>query len=192
MNDGSTENEGRSENHRSGLTRRCSSSLAPSTNIGCITVCSRIGATASSPKKERRGIHRGDAPRRQAGRAHHLFSEGHPNLQKVGALRIGQTVKEVLEADLAGRTRRRAMPTRNPREICQELGDYVTTEACSRNCSPTRKGTSTSWRTQLDLMKSLGEEIIRSPEFRFPGRRAEIRPFPDDIRQPRRLPGPCE
>jgi len=31
-----------------------------------------------------------------------IFLEGHPNLQKVGPLRVGQNVKEVLEADLAG------------------------------------------------------------------------------------------
>ena len=31
-----------------------------------------------------------------------IFLEGHPTLQKVGPLRIGQNVKEVLEADLAG------------------------------------------------------------------------------------------
>ncbi|MBR7518145.1 bacterioferritin, partial [Mycobacterium tuberculosis] len=31
-----------------------------------------------------------------------IFLEGHPNLQSIGALRIGQNIKEVLEADLAG------------------------------------------------------------------------------------------
>ncbi len=31
-----------------------------------------------------------------------IFLEGHPNLQSVAPLRIGQNVKEVLEADLAG------------------------------------------------------------------------------------------
>lgn len=31
-----------------------------------------------------------------------IFLEGFPNMQKVAPLRIGQTVKEVLEADLAG------------------------------------------------------------------------------------------
>ncbi len=31
-----------------------------------------------------------------------IFLEGHPNLQTVAPLRIGQNVKEVLEADLAG------------------------------------------------------------------------------------------
>ena len=31
-----------------------------------------------------------------------IFLEGHPNLQTVAPLRIGQNVKEVLESDLAG------------------------------------------------------------------------------------------
>ena len=31
-----------------------------------------------------------------------IFLEGHPNLQTVAPMRIGQNVKEVLEADLAG------------------------------------------------------------------------------------------
>src|SRR5690606_2788753 len=54
-----------------------------------------------------------------------IFLEGHPNLQKVGALRIGQNVKEVLEADLAGEYDARTSYKKS-REICQELGDYVT------------------------------------------------------------------
>jgi bacterioferritin len=42
-----------------------------------------------------------------------IFLEGHPNLQTVAPLRIGQNVKEVLEADLAASTTR-ARPTRTP------------------------------------------------------------------------------
>ena len=50
-----------------------------------------------------------------------IFLEGHPNLQTVAPLRIGQNVKEVLEADLAGeydaRTAyRRGRPYRLPRD----------------------------------------------------------------------------
>jgi bacterioferritin len=54
-----------------------------------------------------------------------IFLEGHPNLQKVGPLRIGQNVKEVLEADLAGEYDARTSYKKS-REICQEVGDYVT------------------------------------------------------------------
>src|SRR6185503_3076218 len=54
-----------------------------------------------------------------------IFLEGHPNLQTLAPLRIGQNVKEVLEADLAGEYDARTS-YRKSREICQELGDYVT------------------------------------------------------------------
>ena len=54
-----------------------------------------------------------------------IFLEGHPNLQSVAPLRIGQNVKEVLESDLAGEYDARTS-YRKSREICHELGDYVT------------------------------------------------------------------
>ena len=56
-----------------------------------------------------------------------IFLEGHPNLQSVAPLRIGQNVKEVLESDLAGEYDARTS-YRKSREICHELGDYVTME----------------------------------------------------------------
>src|SRR3569623_27660 len=52
------------------------------------------------------------------------FLEGHPNLQRVAPLRIGQTVKEVLEADLAGEYDARTA-YKASRELCVILGDYV-------------------------------------------------------------------
>ena len=53
-----------------------------------------------------------------------IFLEGHPNLQSVAPLRIGQNVKEVLEADLAGEYDARAAYKKS-REICHAEGDYV-------------------------------------------------------------------
>ncbi|TIW70132.1 MAG: bacterioferritin, partial [Mesorhizobium sp.] len=46
-----------------------------------------------------------------------IFLEGHPNLQSVAPLRIGQNVKEVLESDLAGEYDARTAYKRS-REIC--------------------------------------------------------------------------
>jgi len=85
-----------------------------------------------------------------------IFLEGHPNLQKVGALRIGQTVKEVLEADLAGEHDARNAYKKS-REICQELGDYVTMKLFEELLAD-EEGHIDFLETQLDLMKSLGEE----------------------------------
>ena len=53
-----------------------------------------------------------------------IFLEGHPNLQTVAPLRIGQTVKEVLESDLAGEYEARNS-YKESRDICHEAGDYV-------------------------------------------------------------------
>ena len=54
-----------------------------------------------------------------------IFLEGHPNLQTVAPLRIGQNVKEVLEADLAGEYDARKAYKKS-RDICHDAGDYVT------------------------------------------------------------------
>ena len=85
-----------------------------------------------------------------------IFLEGHPNLQKVGALRIGQNVKEVLEADLAGEYDARTSYKKS-REICQELGDYVTM-ALFEELLADEEGHIDFLETQLDLLASIGEE----------------------------------
>jgi bacterioferritin len=85
-----------------------------------------------------------------------IFLEGHPNLQKVGPLRIGQNVKEVLEADLAGEYEARESYKKS-REICQELGDYVTMNLFEELLSD-EEGHIDFLETQLDLYESLGEK----------------------------------
>ena len=84
-----------------------------------------------------------------------IFLEGHPNLQKVGPLRIGQNVKEVLEADLAGEYDARTSYKKS-REICQELGDYVTMKLFEELLTD-EEGHIDFLETQLDLYNSLGE-----------------------------------
>jgi bacterioferritin len=85
-----------------------------------------------------------------------IFLEGHPNLQKVGPLRIGQNVKEVLEADLAGEHEARTSYKKS-REICQELGDYVTMKLFEELLAD-EEGHIDFLETQLDLYESLGEK----------------------------------
>jgi bacterioferritin len=84
-----------------------------------------------------------------------IFLEGHPNLQKVGPLRIGQNAKEVLEADLAGEYDARTSYKKS-REICQELGDYVTMKLFE-DLLADEEGHIDFLETQLDLLKDLGE-----------------------------------
>jgi len=85
-----------------------------------------------------------------------IFLEGHPNLQTVAPLRIGQNVKEVLEADLAGEYDARTSYKRS-REICQELGDYVTMKLFEELLED-EEGHIDFLETQLALLEDLGEE----------------------------------
>jgi bacterioferritin len=53
-----------------------------------------------------------------------IFLEGHPNMQTIAPLRIGQNVKEVLESDLAGEYDARALYL-EARDVCHSVKDYV-------------------------------------------------------------------
>lgn len=85
-----------------------------------------------------------------------LFLEGHPNLQTVAPLRIGQNIKEVLEADLAGEYEARTS-YRESREICQKLGDYVSKDLFDELLRD-EEGHIDFLETQLQLLESIGIE----------------------------------
>ncbi|WBU65284.1 bacterioferritin [Paracoccus aerodenitrificans] len=53
-----------------------------------------------------------------------IFLEGHPNLQKLDPLRIGQNVKETMECDLAGEHDARNLYI-EARDHCEKVGDYI-------------------------------------------------------------------
>ncbi|MFD2172465.1 bacterioferritin [Rhodobacter lacus] len=53
-----------------------------------------------------------------------LFLEGHPNLQKLDPLRIGEGPRETLECDLAGEHDALTL-YREARDYCAEVGDVV-------------------------------------------------------------------
>ncbi|MFB2532480.1 bacterioferritin [Paracoccus sp. p4-l81] len=53
-----------------------------------------------------------------------IFLEGHPNLQKLDPLRIGQDIRETLEADLAGEHDARNLYM-EARDHCEKVGDHV-------------------------------------------------------------------
>ena len=65
-----------------------------------------------------------------------IFLEGHPNLQTLAPLRIGQNVKEVLEADLAG--------------------DYVSMKLFEELLAD-EEGHIDFLETQIDLLEKIGE-----------------------------------
>jgi bacterioferritin len=85
-----------------------------------------------------------------------IFLEGHPNLQRVAPLRIGQTIKEVLEADLAGEYDARAN-YKESREICNELGDYVTMKLFEELLAD-EEGHIDFLETELELFEKIGAE----------------------------------
>ena len=85
-----------------------------------------------------------------------IFLEGHPNLQSVAPLRIGQNVKEVLESDLAGEYDARTAYKRS-REICNEAGDYVTMQLFEELLKD-EEGHIDFLETQLDLLGDLGDK----------------------------------
>ena len=85
-----------------------------------------------------------------------IFLEGHPNLQSVAPLRIGQNVKEVLESDLAGEYDARASYKKS-REICQEIGDYVTMKLFEELLAD-EEGHIDFLETQLALLEDLGDK----------------------------------
>ena len=84
-----------------------------------------------------------------------LFLEGHPNLQKLDPLRIGQTPKETLECDLAAEIDARAL-YKEAREHCQSVGDYVSM-ALFEELMADEEGHIDFLETQLDLHERIGE-----------------------------------
>ena len=85
-----------------------------------------------------------------------IFLEGHPNLQSVAPLRIGQNVKEVLEADLAGEYDARTSYQKS-RDICYEQGDYVSMKLFEELLAD-EEGHIDFLETQIQLLETIGEE----------------------------------
>ncbi|ALV25900.1 bacterioferritin [Pannonibacter sp. Q-1] len=85
-----------------------------------------------------------------------IFLEGHPNMQKLAPLRIGQTIKEVLECDLAGEYDARTSYAKS-REICREEGDIVSMQLFEELLKD-EEGHIDFLETQLELLGRIGEE----------------------------------
>ncbi|HHY49250.1 MAG TPA: bacterioferritin [Alphaproteobacteria bacterium] len=85
-----------------------------------------------------------------------IFLEGHPNLQRVAPLRIGQTIKEVLEADLAGEYDARTA-YKASRDLCESVGDYVSKNLFEELLTD-EEGHINFLETQLQLLNTIGIE----------------------------------
>ncbi|MFN3670706.1 MAG: bacterioferritin [Bosea sp. (in: a-proteobacteria)] len=86
-----------------------------------------------------------------------LFLEGFPNMQKLDALRIGENVKEVIEADLKAEIEARAL-YQEASTYCREVQDYPS-EELFKNLMKDEEGHIDFLETQLDLIARIGLEL---------------------------------
>jgi bacterioferritin len=85
-----------------------------------------------------------------------IFLGGHPNMQTIPGLKIGQSIEEVLKADLAGEYEARDSYTTS-RFLCQEKGDVVSMRLFDELLED-EEGHIDFLETQLGLLASLGVE----------------------------------
>ena len=85
-----------------------------------------------------------------------IFLEGHPNLQTLDPLRIGQDIKEVLECDLAGEYSARDL-YKEARAVCRDAEDYVSMQLFERLLQD-EEGHIDFLETQLGLLEKIGVE----------------------------------
>ena len=85
-----------------------------------------------------------------------LFLEGLPNVQKLAKVRIGQNVKEILEADLS--VENEAVPNlKSHIKLCEDESDYVTRDLLSTILQSEEDHV--DWlETQLGLLNKVGEK----------------------------------
>ncbi|MGR3783829.1 MAG: bacterioferritin [Albimonas sp.] len=85
-----------------------------------------------------------------------IFLEGHPNLQVLDPLRIGETVKETLECDLAAELDALKL-YREARDHCEKVGDYTSKNIFEERIGD-EEGHTDYLETQLELLEKIGEE----------------------------------
>ena len=85
-----------------------------------------------------------------------IFLEGHPNLQTLDPLLIGESLKEVLGCDLKAEYSARAL-YQEARGVCRNEDDYVTMQLFEELMSD-EEGHIDFIETELDLMEKIGVE----------------------------------
>lgn len=83
-----------------------------------------------------------------------IFLEGHPDLQTLDPLRIGQNVKEILESDLAAEVGARALYLEAANH-CESVKDYPSKELFVKLMAD-EEGHIDFLETQLDLVGRIG------------------------------------
>ena len=85
-----------------------------------------------------------------------IFLEGHPNLQKLDPLRIGETLKETLDCDLSAEKDARTLYI-EARKHCESVGDFVT-KALFEGLISDEEGHIDFLETQIALFDALGAQ----------------------------------
>ena len=85
-----------------------------------------------------------------------LFLDGLPNFQALGSLRIGESVEEILKADLDAEYEAVAM-YRNGVAVCEELKDFVSRDLFAETLKD-EEGHVDKLETQFEMIKRMGLE----------------------------------
>ena len=85
-----------------------------------------------------------------------IFLEGHPNLQTLEPLRIGETPRETLEADLAAELEAVAL-YKEARDYCEKVRDFVSKNIFEELLTD-EEGHVDFLETQLGLMDRIGQQ----------------------------------
>ncbi len=85
-----------------------------------------------------------------------IFLDGFPSTQHLDKLRIGKTLKEVLEGDLAGEVEAKAFYAK-AREGCHAAGDYISMKLFDELLAD-EEGHIDFLETQLQLLDAIGPE----------------------------------
>ncbi len=83
-----------------------------------------------------------------------IFLEGHPNLQTLDPLKIGENIEEVLKCDLEAEYSARALYN-EAREVCRNAGDYVSMELFE-SLLKDEEGHIDFIETELELLQNIG------------------------------------
>jgi len=86
-----------------------------------------------------------------------LFLEGHPNLQELDPLRIGQTVQEVIEADLAAEYEARGL-YQEAATYSDSVGDKASKNLLEELVAD-EEGHIDFLETQLELIRQVGPQL---------------------------------
>jgi bacterioferritin len=85
-----------------------------------------------------------------------IFLEGHPNLQKLDPLRIGQNLRETLDSDLAAEHDARTLYI-EARDYCESVGDYPS-KILFEELIQDEEGHIDYLETQIDLYETIGAQ----------------------------------